>query len=102
MRLKKPKSAPMTAEDAENLAAGALAFLASEPSRLVRFLGDSGLEPGELAANAGEAHILAAVLDHLCADESLLLVFASDKQMQPEQVVAAQVLLSGPRPDYSP
>jgi hypothetical protein len=94
MRLKPPKPQKMTLAVAEDVAASGLALLAADAPRLNRFLTDSGL-------NAGETEVLAAVLEHICSDESLLLVFAAERQLTPEQVVAAHIVLSGPRPEYS-
>ncbi len=102
MWLKTPKKPKMTAADAEALAASALALIAEDPARINRFLTESGLSPGDLMARAADRDILAAVLDHVCSDESLLLLFAAEKQLTPEQVVAAQEMLGGRRPEYSP
>lgn len=101
MRLKTPKPQKMNVSEAEDVAASGLALLAADPPRLNRFLTDSGLTPDYLMQNAGEQAVLAAVLEHICSDESLLLVFAAERHLSPEQVVAAHILLSGPRPEYS-
>ena len=84
----------MTREEAEGIAAGALNFLASEPERLVRFLQLSGLSPASLSASAGSPHMLQAVLMHLLGDESLLLVYASEARLNPEQIGAAERLIA--------
>lgn len=82
-------------ETAENVAAQAFAFLAAEPARLVPFLEASGLDPADLRARAGTREFLAAVLDHLVRDEPLLLIFAAEAGLKPEQAVMAGHVLSG-------
>ena len=66
-----------TLETAEGIAAQGLAFLAEEPARLVRFLTETGLAPEQIREQAATRAFLAAVLEHLANDESLLLVFAA-------------------------
>lgn len=85
----------LTLEDAEIIGLKALAFLADDEARLGRFLALTGLSGPELRAKAGEAGTLAAVLEHLTGDESLLLVFAAEASLRPEQVTPALHALSG-------
>ena len=70
------------------------------PARLDRFLADSGMDPQQLAESlsAGETGILAAALDHIVCDESLLMVFASEVRCKPEEIMMAHTLLQGPAP----
>ena len=100
MRFKQPKAAPLDYAGAEEMAAHSLAFLTSDPLRLNRFLTESGMDPQQLALSLtdGSSAILAAALDHIVCDESLLLVFASDIRRKPEEVVNAHALLQGPAP----
>ena len=65
----------MQSDRAELIGVSALLFLAGDTDRLVRFLTLTGLGPAELRAEARSPRILAAVLEHLLQDESLLLVF---------------------------
>ncbi len=83
----------MDADSAETIALSALAFLAEDPPRLGRFLALTGVGPDELRTNARAPRILAAVLNHLLQDESLLLVFAATNGIAPELIAPAQVLL---------
>ena len=85
----------MDHERAEEIAIAALGFLTEEPQRLTRFMALTGLEPGDFGAGAGDAHLQVAILDHFLADETLLLVFAAEKHLDPEHVLQAQMLLSG-------
>jgi hypothetical protein len=85
----------MDADQAETIALQALGFLAEDVQRLGRFLALTGLGPAELKAEAGSARMLAAVLDHLMKDESLLLVFAAGSAIAPELIAAAHRQLEG-------
>ena len=85
----------MDRDRAEEIAIAALGFLAEEPPRLVRFLQVTGMEPAQLGAQAGQAHIQVAILDYLLADETLLLVFATEKHIDPLLLAPAHALLSG-------
>lgn len=84
-----------TNDEAAALALKGLAFLASDPNRLVRFLQLTGMEADNLREQAGEEATLVAVLDHLLSDQSLLLVFAAGVPTPPERVEQARVLLAG-------
>ena len=68
------------------MALSALAFLAGDMQRLGRFLALTGLGPAELRKEARSPRLLAAVLDHLSRDESLLLTFASTHDLDPQLV----------------
>ena len=85
----------MDADQAETIALTALGFLAEDVQRLGRFLALTGIGPAELKAEAGSARVLAAVLDHLMKDESLLLVFAASSAIAPELIAAAHRQLEG-------
>jgi Protein of unknown function (DUF3572) len=80
---------------AEEIGLAALGFLAEEPQRLGRFLSLTGMAPGDLAARAAEPHMQAALLEHILADETLLLVFTAEKRIDPEHVAPACSLLEG-------
>ncbi len=100
MRFKQPKPKGIDRPAAEAIAAEALALLAAEPGRLTRFLGDSGMDPNTLAAglSTGDDGVLAAALDHVVCDESLLLVLASELRRKPEDIMIAHALMQGPAP----
>jgi Protein of unknown function (DUF3572) len=87
--------APATLEAAEAIALQGLAFLAEEPQRLQRFVTVTGLDPAELRARADTPELLAAVLEHLAGDESLLLVFSASRGIAPEAIAPAILLLQG-------
>ncbi len=88
------KSDP-TAAEAEVLALDALKFLAGDPDRLGRFLALTGIGPADLMARAAEPQLLAGVLDHLLADESLLHLCAVETGVPVDRIVAARRRLPG-------
>ena len=83
-------------EAATELAVAALSFLAAEPERLERFLALTGLGPQSLRAAAREPSFLVGVLDHVASDEALLLAFAQENEIDPEDVVRARNALERP------
>ena len=82
-------------QQAELLAIQALAFLAADQGRLDRFLMASGIAPQQLRRAAAEPEFLAGVLDHLGADEALLLAFAEHAGIDPSDVARARRALAG-------
>jgi hypothetical protein len=86
--MKAPSS--RTREAAETLAIAALAFIAAEPKRLEGFLGATGLTVDRLRESANAPDFLAGVLEHMLADESLLLAFADSAAVDPAAVARAR------------
>jgi hypothetical protein len=84
-----------TGGNAEIVALRALTFLAADSERLERFLALSGVGPEELRERAGDRDFLAGVLDHLLADESLLLAFCAEEGLRPEVPGRARTELAG-------
>jgi hypothetical protein len=91
--MKRPSSAAR--EAAEILAIQALSFIAAEPERLNGFLGATGLTLERLRESANEPDFLAGVLEHMLADESLLLAFADSAAIDPADVTRARTALGG-------
>jgi hypothetical protein len=83
----------MDADQAEGIAREALTFLADDVPRLGRFLALTGVGPAELRQEARNPRMLAAVLNHLLQDESLLLVFAASHGIAAELIAPAQSTL---------
>ncbi|HKG00165.1 MAG TPA: DUF3572 domain-containing protein [Xanthobacteraceae bacterium] len=81
---------------AEFLAIEALSFLAEEAERLGRFLALTGISPAEIRSQAHAPRFLAAVLDYIAGDESLLLDFAGRTGRDPSEVGRARLRLGGP------
>lgn len=89
------KTAPPPAASAEIIALKALGFLAEEPDRLQRFMELSGLNPEVIRRDAGEPAFLAGVLDHLLADQTLLLMFTEAAGLTPAEVERGRNRLPG-------
>lgn len=81
---------PAAREAAEMLAIAALGFIAAEPERLDAFLGATGLTLERLRESATEPDFLAGLLEHMLADESLLLAFAESAAIDPAAVARAR------------
>ncbi len=91
------RSTPMRAQEAaQAVAILALTFLAQDMERVGGFLAQSGLGPGDLRARAGEPVFGAAVLGYLLSNEPLLLAFAADAKLRPQDVVHAHDVLNPP------
>ncbi len=80
----------------ESMAISALSYLASDGQRLGRFLSVTGLGPANLRAAAASPGFYGSVLAYLVANEPLLVEFAAEAGLTPEEIVRAQELLEGP------
>jgi hypothetical protein len=87
-------------EAATALSVAALGFLAAEPERLERFLALTGLGPQSLRAAAREPSFLIGVLEHVAGDETLLLAFADEGEIDPQDVGRALEALAD-RPGHT-
>ena len=77
------------------LAIQVLGFIAAEPERLDAFLAATGLTPDRLRKSATAPDFLGGVLEHMLADESLLLAFAESAAIDPAAVARARNALGG-------
>jgi hypothetical protein len=83
-----------SSEEAEVIALKALVFLANDAPRLERFLALSWISPGDINEAAADPQFLAGVLNHLLQDESLLLTFTADADIDPRLPgLAAEILI---------
>ena len=89
---------PPSRAEALDLGAAALTFLAVDPGQLARFLEATGMATDDLRRGAQSPDVLAAVLDYLCHDESLLLVFAAQAGKEAAAVEPARAVLAGEIP----
>ena len=90
--LKPPK---LSREEAEVIALKALGFLANDMTRLERFLALSGVSPQGIRQAAESPQFLAGLLQHLLTDESLLLTFTAEQDLDPRLPALAAALLAG-------
>jgi hypothetical protein len=82
--------------DAEATAVAILGWLAGEPELLSRFLALTGVAPGEVRHAVNDAGFLAGLVDFLMGHEPTLMAFSAATGVQPEAVVRAHAVLSGP------
>ena len=79
---------------AETLAIQALAFMAEEPERFNGFLAATGLSIEHIRTAANEPGFLAGVLEHMLADEILLVAFADSVGIDPADIARAHNALA--------
>ena len=96
----KRQSAAENTEEAEVIALHALGFIASDPERLQRFIDLSGLNLQAIRAGAADTAFLGGILDHLLADQTLLLIFAAEHGLKPESVTRLRRKLPGAALDF--
>ena len=89
----KPARRQPSPEEAKTIAIAALGFIAGDGERLGRFLALTGLGPSNLRQAAADPAFLAGVLDHLLADQSLLMVFAEHQSIDADTIVEARKAL---------
>ena len=73
-------------EEAEALAIRALAFIASDPELLPRFLAITGIEASSIRSAAREPGFMAGVLQFILAHEPTLMRFAEETGTPPADV----------------
>jgi hypothetical protein len=88
-----PKPPPYSPNTAETLAVQALAFIAEDDSRLGSFVAATGIAPQSIRDAAREPNFLAGVLEHILADENLLIAFADSAGIDPAEVARAHQAL---------
>jgi hypothetical protein len=99
--MKKPRMATGRAgsaaetDAAANVAVAALNFLAADRERFERFLALTGLGPESLRAAARDPGFLVGVIEHVTADQSLLLALAADLEIDPQDIERAGRTLVG-------
>ncbi len=86
----------ISVSQAEKIAIKALTFLASEPDQMATFMNLTGMEPADIAQTAGSSFFQAALLEHLMRDETLLLTFCGNENIDPAIIAPAHQVLSGP------
>ena len=75
------------------LAVQALAFMAEDDSRLSGFIASTGIAVQSIRDAARDPNFLAGVLEHILADENLLLAFAEGAGIDPADVARARQAL---------
>jgi hypothetical protein len=85
-----------------SMAVAALTFLAADSDRLERFLSITGLGSHNLRGAAAGPGFYGSILGYLVADEPLLVRFAAEAGVAPEEVVRALEGLEGRPPICEP
>jgi hypothetical protein len=93
-----PRGGVLSESAAAALAERVFGFVTEEPGRLLRFMESSGLSPDALRQAAGSPELVAGVLDHVVADEELLLACAGALEVPPERITQAWRRLGPPDP----
>jgi Protein of unknown function (DUF3572) len=75
------------------LAVQALAFIAEDDTRLSGFIASTGIAVRSIRDAAREPNFLAGVLEHILADENLLIAFADSAGINPAEVARARQTL---------
>jgi N6-adenosine-specific RNA methylase IME4 len=88
-----PKVPPYSQEAAELLAIQALGFLAEDTERLAGFAAATGLAVDTMREASRQPDFLAGVLEHLLADENLLIAFADNAGIDPSSIGRARQAL---------
>jgi Protein of unknown function (DUF3572) len=94
------KSTSTTSEGASIIALKFIEFIASEESRLERFLALTGISSGDLKDNAKDPAFQGFVLDYAMQDESLILEFAAIDNTSPSVLASARYALPGASHDF--
>jgi hypothetical protein len=85
----------MNRDNAEILALRALSWAAAVPGALPRFVAQSGLELDDLRRQADNPELLAALLDFLMSDDSLVRAFCEEEGLESRQLHLARNHLPG-------
>ena len=75
------------------LAVQALAFIAEDVGRLGNFVASTGIAMQSIRDAAREPNFLVGVLEHILADENLLIAFADNVAIDPTEVARARQAL---------
>jgi Protein of unknown function (DUF3572) len=75
------------------LAVQALAFIAEDDGRLSGFIASTGIAVQSIRDAAREPNLLTGVLEHILADENLLIAFAASTDLDPAEVARARQAL---------
>jgi len=86
---------PSGAEGAAIIALNFISYLASDEDKLSRFCTLTGLSPGDLRDSIGSADFQSMALDYALQNEELLIDFATQENLSPQEIVAARRNLPG-------
>lgn len=84
---------PIRPHDAEAIAIGVLGLIAADQAHLDRFLGATGVDPGDLRQAAADPAFLRGVMAYVIGDEALLVEAAAAAGLKPEAMMQAAMAL---------
>jgi len=79
---------------AEAVALRAVAFIVADQSYMADFLSRSGASPEHVAELIENHDFLSGVLDHLLANEALMLAFCGNAGIDPSEILPARDILA--------
>ena len=82
-------------EIAENVALKALTWLVGNEELLPVFMGATGIGAEDLRNRAGEAELLASVLDFLMMDDAWVMAFCDTEGLEYQEPMRARMALPG-------
>ncbi|WP_339107745.1 DUF3572 domain-containing protein [Thioclava sp. GXIMD4216] len=85
----------MRQETAEEIALGALGWLAGRENLLEAFLNVSGAEASQIRSIARETGFQTALLDFILTQDAWVIDCAQDLGYRPDELVAARAVLGG-------
>jgi hypothetical protein len=88
-----PRTDAITRDDAAALALRALAWTLGDPTRAMRLLDVTGLNPADLRSRASDPAVLTATLNFLESHEPDLIACAAALDTRPEALVRARETL---------
>ena len=97
-----PRGGVLSESAAAALGGRVFAYVTGEPGRLLRFMESSGLSPDALRQAADSPDLVAGLLDHVVADEELLMACAAALEVPPERITQAWRRLGPPDVDDGP
>jgi hypothetical protein len=91
----------MTEGQAIAIGQDALIWLAGNDEALGAFLGASGLAPEDLAGRTADPEFLGFVLEFLLGTDAMVLDFAAEAGLAPQDPARAQAVLGGTLPNWT-
>ena len=89
----KRQKCEMNPDAAQNIAIAGLQFIASDESRLSRFVALTGLVPDDIRHMAQSKEFLLAVIEFFLSDETLLTEYAAAQNIDPSSLAGAKLAL---------
>lgn len=90
------KNSSKGALPAEDIAAEALAWLATDPEMLGRFFALTGVDVSAIRQSVNDPNFLIGVLDFIMAHEPTLMAFSEASGIKPDHIATAYRTLNGP------